>query len=83
MKELKPYIKRCFYVAWMMCVQTPPMALAALPRQGDIFDANLYTAYSKRGNKVDFVVWPAVLLKEQQIAEAAVVMRKGVANGKD
>ena len=83
MKELKPYIKRCFDVAWMMCVQTPPMALAALPRQGDTFDATLYTAYSKRGNKVNFVVWPAVLLKEKQFGENAAVMRKGVADGKD
>ena len=82
MKALKPYIKKCFYVAWMMCVQTPPMALAALPKQGDKFDADQYTAYSNRGSKIDYVVWPAVLLKEKEFAEKAVLMRKGVANGK-
>ena len=83
MKALKPYIKRCVYVAWMMCVQTPPMAFATLPRQGDKFDVNLYSPYSKCGHNVDFVVWPAVLLKEQEFAETPVVMRKGVAEGKD
>ena len=83
MKELKPYIRKCCYVAWMMCVQTPPMAIAALPKPGNTFDTGQYTAYSKKGSKIDYVVWPAVLIKEKGSAEKAVLMKKGVANGKD
>lgn len=73
---LKPYIKKCVHVAWLMCVQTPPMAIAALPKHGEKLDTNLYREYSRRGQTVDFVVWPVVLLKEPQ-NEMLSVMTKG------
>lgn len=79
---LKPYIKKCVHVAWLMCVQTPPMAIAALPKHGEKLDTNLYREYSRRGQTVDFVVWPVVLLKEPQ-NEMLSVMTKGVAEVKE
>lgn len=79
---LKPYIKKCVHVAWLMCVQSPPMAIAALPKHGEKLDTNLYREYSRRGQIVDFVVWPVVLLKEPQ-NEMLSVMTKGVAEVKE
>lgn len=69
-------------MAWLMCVQTPPMAIAALPKHSEKLDTNLYRFYSKRGQTVDYVVWPVVLLKEPQ-KEMPSVMTKGVAEAKE
>ena len=58
------------------------MAIAALPKHGEKLDTNLYREYSRRGQTVDFVVWPVVLLKEPQ-NEMLSVMTKGVAEVKE
>lgn len=81
-KTLKPYIKRCVHVAWLMCVQIPPMRLVPNPRPGDKFDTSMYSAYSKSGPIVDYAVWPAVLLTEPKSTEKPKLMRRGVAEGR-
>ena len=65
-----------------MCVQSPPMVIVPPARRGETFDASLYSTYNTRGETVDFIVWPAVLLKEPKSEyEKLVLMRKGVAEG--
>lgn len=83
-KALKPYIKKCVQLAWMMCVQTPPMVTAPLPRHDQPFDTTLYRCYKRQGAYVEFVVWPAVLLHEPRTkTEQNRIICKGVIQGKD
>lgn len=80
---MKPYIKKCIHVAWLMGIQTPPMSVASLPQHGEDFDSNIYSAYKTRSAAIDYVVWPAVILTEPKTpTEKPAVMNKGVAEGK-
>lgn len=59
-----------------MCVQDPPVELVFTGRKGEPFDETFYTYYTKSGNKIDYVVWPVILLYKD-----GPVIRKGVAEG--
>ena len=63
--ELKPFIRKCIFVCWMMVVQSPPMSvhIVDLTKQNR-FDKNLYKEYTCTGQLVEYVVWPAMLLHE-------------------
>ncbi|XP_060602788.1 uncharacterized protein LOC132755870 [Ruditapes philippinarum] len=61
--ELKPFIKKCIFLGWMMVVQSPPMCLTTC-EEGERFDKNKFKEYTKSGPTVDFVVWPALYLHE-------------------
>ncbi|XP_060582812.1 uncharacterized protein LOC132739174 [Ruditapes philippinarum] len=72
------YFEACFNLCWLMAVQDPPMCFGPDVRQGDVFDTDLYEAYTKSGNTVAYVVWPALLLHK-----GGAVLYKGVAQGKE
>ncbi|XP_056012095.1 uncharacterized protein LOC125681061 isoform X2 [Ostrea edulis] len=56
------YMDRCMQLCWMMAIQDPPMLLHFGPAQHEDFDKNLFRLYTKQGNRVDFIVWPALVL---------------------
>lgn len=74
--ELKAFIMKCLFLGWMMVVQSPPLALASW-EMDEKFDKSLYKEYTKTGDSVDYVVWPAILLHDK-----GPVLSKGVAQGK-
>lgn len=46
----------------MMVIQDPPMILDFGPAQNEKFDKDVFRCYTITGEKVKFVVWPAVFL---------------------
>lgn len=76
--SLQPYIRKCLYVSWMMCIQMPPMTMAEPAHCGATFCSTTYKQYTVKGPIVDYIVWPAVLLHEN-----GPVISKGVAQGKE
>ncbi|KAL5012317.1 hypothetical protein ScPMuIL_010868 [Solemya velum] len=70
----RQYIEMCLEVCWLMCVQDPPVVLEWTAVKSDNFDRNLFRAYTKSGNKFDFVVWPAILLHK-----GGAILSKGIA----
>ncbi|XP_053400224.1 uncharacterized protein LOC123557878 [Mercenaria mercenaria] len=76
LEELKPFILKCLNLGWMMVVQSPPMVLATCEADGKL-DKNKFKEYTKSGDVVDFLVWPALLLEK----DGSVVV-KGVAEAK-
>ena len=62
----------------MMCVQTPPMAVAKPAKSGSTFGSAMYKQYTVKGPCVDYIVWPAILLHEN-----GPVISKGVAQEKE
>lgn len=74
---LKPYIRKCIFLCWMMVVQSPPLCFHIMEVKKDAkFDKNLYKEYTVSGDLVKFVVWPALLLHEK-----GPLLTKGVAQG--
>lgn len=74
--EIKPFIKKCLYIGWMMVVQTPPMCFHDVQCDSP-FDTARFRHYSKSGTTVKYIVWPAMLLKRD-----GPLVCKGVAQGK-
>ncbi|XP_053400220.1 uncharacterized protein LOC128545988 [Mercenaria mercenaria] len=73
---LKPFIKKCIFLGWMMVVQSPPMILAEC-KPGENFQKEAYKEYTQRGSIINYVVWPALLLNQ-----GGPVVGKGVAQAK-
>ncbi|CAG2234067.1 unnamed protein product [Mytilus edulis] len=68
-KSLKLYIDQCFEVCWSICLQIPPVVIVT-----DVKRVDLFRSYTKSGDVIDHVVWPALLLHED-----GPVLYKGVA----
>ncbi|XP_061184514.1 uncharacterized protein LOC133192537 [Saccostrea echinata] len=56
------FVDMCIELCWMMHVQDPPMVLDF--GSSEIVDKNMFRLFTRSGEIVDFVVWPAVLLHE-------------------
>ncbi|KAL4228438.1 Mitochondria-eating protein [Mactra antiquata] len=74
--KMKPFIRQCLFISWMMVVQSPPMLLH-ITDDGDRFDTNFYRPYTASGPIVNYTVWPAMLLHK-----GGPVVSKGVAQGR-
>ncbi|KAK3580457.1 hypothetical protein CHS0354_035499, partial [Potamilus streckersoni] len=84
---LSDYTGKCVTICCNMCAKDPPMYLdfgdwKQTDQFGDEKPANMpfdklkFVTYTKSGDYVDYVVWPAVYLYEN-----GPLMRKGVAQG--
>nr|XP_022326042.1 uncharacterized protein LOC111125994 isoform X4 [Crassostrea virginica] len=58
----RKYIERCVQLCWMMSIQDPPMHLDFGPEKDSVIDKNVYKLFTKTGDALDFMVWPAVFL---------------------
>lgn len=67
------FVEKCSQLCWMMAIQDPPMYLDFGPKKGSVIDKNVFRLYTKSGEKVDFLVWPAVFLHEN-----GPIVQKGV-----
>ncbi|XP_061184460.1 uncharacterized protein LOC133192473 [Saccostrea echinata] len=79
------FVDKCVELCWMMHIQDPPMVLDF--GSSDIVDKNMFRLFTRSGDVVDFVVWPAVLLHENgPLVQKGVVQpikTKSKTNGKD
>ncbi|XP_076090100.1 uncharacterized protein LOC143062203 [Mytilus galloprovincialis] len=57
-----PFFDQCVNLCWCMVIQDPVMYLDGDMTQGTSFDKNTYKEFVKSGNKVKYVVWPALFL---------------------
>ncbi|VDI02339.1 Hypothetical predicted protein [Mytilus galloprovincialis] len=57
-----PFFDQCVNLCWCMVIQDPVMYLDGDITQGTTFDKNTYKEFVKSGNKVKYVVWPALFL---------------------
>ncbi|KAK3602802.1 hypothetical protein CHS0354_026351 [Potamilus streckersoni] len=73
-EDMKTYLKECFQICWLMAIQDLPVVLGHVPKRFEDFNTMLYKPYSWSGTKVDFAVWPPLLLHE-----GGPVLAKGVA----
>ena len=60
-----------------MALQDPPMIIDKTTKPSDGFDTDNFKVYTKKGDKVDYIVWPPLLLHKD-----GPLVGKGVAQGK-
>ncbi|KAL3878218.1 hypothetical protein ACJMK2_030586 [Sinanodonta woodiana] len=63
-KDMKEYINECFQVCWLMAIQDVPVVMGHMPKRFEDFNIKLYKPYSRSGSKIEFTVWPPLLLHE-------------------
>ncbi|KAL5012979.1 hypothetical protein ScPMuIL_011530 [Solemya velum] len=56
------FVNKCVELSWLMCLQDPPVVLDCSAKRGDNFDNTLFRHYTKSGDTVDYLVWPALRL---------------------
>ncbi|XP_052794067.1 uncharacterized protein LOC128227497 [Mya arenaria] len=71
---VKKYLRKTVELAYLMCIQDPPMHLEWV-RFGDVIDREKFKPYQSYGTKVVGTVWPAVLQYN-----GGPVMSRGVAD---
>lgn len=57
-----PFFEKCVSLCWCMVIQDPVIYLDADITQGTTFDKNTYKEFVRSGNKVKYVVLPALFL---------------------
>lgn len=59
-----PFYGKCVYLCWCMSLEEPPLCLDKEPPKGSVFDKDLYREFTKGGKRIEYCVWPPLLLKE-------------------
>ncbi|KAL3879287.1 hypothetical protein ACJMK2_031588 [Sinanodonta woodiana] len=79
MKKTRKYLEDCIELCWRMTMQEKPMYLdtsVAIQDGQKHFDNEKFRSYTKTGQYVDFVVWPALYL-----FEGGPLIERGIAQG--
>ncbi|XP_033742196.1 uncharacterized protein LOC117328768 [Pecten maximus] len=58
------FVFACVDVCWLMSVREPPMFLDFTCKNGSKFNKEVYSFYTKTGNKVNYLVWPPIYIYE-------------------
>ena len=74
---VKPYVKKCIRLCWLMVAQDPPVYIKPSEEPDSKFDKDYYREFLCSGQVLDYVVWPALLLHEN-----GHLLQKGVAQPK-
>nr|XP_022324773.1 myosin-7-like isoform X10 [Crassostrea virginica] len=77
MEFVKPYVKKCVRLCWLMVAQDPRVYIKPSEEPGSKFDKDYYREFLSSGQVLDYVVWPALLLHEN-----GPLLQKGVAQPK-
>ncbi|KAL3879246.1 hypothetical protein ACJMK2_031551 [Sinanodonta woodiana] len=74
---IRPYINECVDICLLMNIQEPPLELRGLELlSGSTFDSTAFQSYIESGNKIKYIVWPAMYLYQN-----GPLLRKGIAQG--
>ena len=77
-KAVEDFVKKCVELCWLMVVQSPPVFINGRYKSGGPFDKDAFKAFTKTGDKIDYVVWPPLYLHEK-----GPILCKGTAQGRE
>ncbi|XP_060078873.1 uncharacterized protein LOC132558343 [Ylistrum balloti] len=61
-QDMSLYVDKCLEVSWLACIQDPPLEIFSdFPLYSKV-DLNIARIYTKSGEYVEYVIWPALLL---------------------
>ncbi|XP_052277173.1 golgin subfamily A member 6-like protein 22 isoform X2 [Dreissena polymorpha] len=61
------FVRECIRIFWLLNVQWPQIETHTI--KGGDFNRNVYEAFTEEGNKVEYVVWPALIYDETVLAK--------------
>ena len=70
---MQAYYQKCVELCWLMVVQDPPVVMLSEVNKEATFDRNVWKEYTRSGHTVEYIVWPALLLRD-----SGPVLAKGV-----
>nr|XP_022326866.1 uncharacterized protein LOC111126475 isoform X2 [Crassostrea virginica] len=85
-KHVQKFFRTCIQLCWMMNIQDPRVHMVT---KGD--STQMYRAYTRSGDVIDYVVWPSLLLYEDgpllykgvaQLKKTSQPIKKGTSNSK-
>ena len=59
-----PFFEKCVHLCWYMAIQDPVMYLAEEIKPDTVYNRDVYKEFVQSGDKVKYVVWPALFLHE-------------------
>lgn len=75
--NIKEYVIKCAEVCWHMVLQSPQLHMESCFEDEETFNTNKYKHYKTKGNKYQFIVWPALYLHKD-----GPMLSKGIAEAK-
>ena len=85
-KHVQKFFKTCIQLCWMMSIQDPRVHMVTKDDS-----TQMYRAYTRSGDVIDYVVWPSLLLYEDgpllykgvaQLKKTLQPIKKGTSNSK-
>ena len=85
-KHVQKFFKTCIQLCWMMNIQDPRVHMVTKDDS-----TQMYRAYTRSGDVIDYVVWPSLLLYEDgpllykgvaQLKKTSQPIKKGTSNSK-
>lgn len=70
----KKYILKCAELSWLMVIQDPPMCME-WQFTGSEFKSETMRSFTKSGDQVQFVVWPALYLHDNGALVAKAIVQ--------
>ena len=63
-KNLTLYINKCVELCWLMAIQSPPVAIDDKYHEykNTQFDERHFKLYTKKGQLIDYIVWPVLYI---------------------
>ena len=58
------FFEKCVHLCWCMAIQDPVMYLTEEIKPDTVYNKDVYKEFVQSGDKVKYVVWPALLLHE-------------------
>jgi hypothetical protein len=59
-----PFFEKCVHLCWYMAIQDPVMYLPEEIKPDTVYNRDVYKEFAQSGDKVKYVVWPALFLFE-------------------
>ena len=63
-KNVTLYINKCVELCWLMAIQSPQVAIDENVQEykGKQFDERRFKFYTKKGQLIDYIVWPMLFI---------------------
>ena len=63
-KPEEVYANKCVELCWLMAIQSPPVAIDenVVQFKKQRFEEQRFKPYTRKGQVIDYVVWPAIFI---------------------
>lgn len=67
------YVSKCMELCWLTCVHESSLTFKTEFSLGKKIDKSMAIPYTKKGERIKYVVWPALLCQDGRVLARAIV----------